>query len=187
MARLPPTPEDLARGARLKALRQRLNLTQSQVFPGASNHTQVLNAEKGKNKLGGRLSRVLAKAYGLTVDQLEAYGSGAMSLDEVLQVRETGAASAKQRGPLDPRIVLEVVGVLNSLDGVPMDAALRAVGGIALEAPDGLRAYVVARMALRLEADLGLEGESILEGPDVASRLPATASLLAKRTVRNRR
>lgn len=187
MARLPPTPEDLARGARLKALRQRLNLTQSQVFPGSSNHTQVLNAEKGKNKLNGRLLRVLAKAYGLTIEQLEAYGSGAMSIEQALQARETGEAAGKGRGRLDPSIVLDVVGVLHSLDGVPMDAALRAAGGIALEAPDGLRAYVAARMALRLEADLGLTGESILDGPDVASLTPATASLLATRSARNRR
>ena len=110
VARLPPTPEDLARGARLKALRERLDLTQGQVFP--TKHQQVLNAEKGKNKLGGRLLRVLAKAYGLTIEQLEAYGAGDMSLDEVLLAREAGEVGAKRRGPLEPRNVVDVVGVL---------------------------------------------------------------------------
>jgi len=83
VARPPPTPEDIARGARMKALRTRFAFTQEKIAPG--NHTQVINVEKGRNKLTGELLLQYAEVFGVTPTEMRAYIRSELPLEKLVE------------------------------------------------------------------------------------------------------
>ncbi len=201
MARLPPTAEDRARGVRLKALRDRLGKTQDQVFPGQ--HQQVLGAEKGRNKLTGKLVRRLAAFYETSIEQLESYANGEISLERFLAEREAGIMSTNQkhihikqseederddRAQARARALareevprpLDVVSALHSLDGVPLELGMKTVSDINMEHGSSLQLYVQARLNLAALAGQAHQKERVVRGADVSDRQPSSAGLLSK-------
>jgi transcriptional regulator with XRE-family HTH domain len=194
VGRLPPTPEDLARGARLRDLRKSLKLTQAQVFRDyepakdrESKRAQLTNAENGRNKLQGPFLLELAGALEIPVEVLHAYLGGKLPMAELRRQRSgTGgkaavgtrplAISASPNGDLAVRLSdkaidsLAVVETLHELDGVDYGAAVKATKGIEQEAGDTFGLYVAARLKLRAEAGYALPGERILQVADVDDR-----------------
>lgn len=74
---------------RVKAIRERLDLTQVEVAErsgGAVTQDIVAKLESGKNKGNGAQTRQgLASAFGLTLDTISAYLDGKIGLDDALQ------------------------------------------------------------------------------------------------------
>ena len=77
------TADDVERGARFKQLRERLGLTQPQIFP--KDHTQVIGVEKGRNKLTGEFLLAYAAGLGLSPSDLVAFRDGALTVEEAVQ------------------------------------------------------------------------------------------------------
>lgn len=69
-------------GTRAKALRERLGLTQDQAAErGGLRRDEVTKVERGTNKAStSRIREGLARAYGVTLDQLAGYLEGSLSL-----------------------------------------------------------------------------------------------------------
>lgn len=87
MARTPVTPEDVARGQRMKALRLALGLTVDGVL-GQARRPQIIEAEAGRDRLRGQLLFWYAEATDLPVEPLRAYAFGkGVTLDSLLAQR----------------------------------------------------------------------------------------------------
>jgi transcriptional regulator with XRE-family HTH domain len=190
--RLPPTPEDLARGERLKTLREFKKLKQKDLFPGnESKRAQVAGAENGRTKFQGPFLRELAKAFDANLEVFEAYLNGELSLERFLTGTALGqsgmgsdyharkAREFEAKRVADSRVAgrtkvfldpLVVINALKDLDGIPYERAITAAQEVQLEAGDTFSLYVAARLKLRAEAGGALPGERVLPGPDVADR-----------------
>jgi hypothetical protein len=84
VTRKPATIEDKIRGTRLLDLRNHFGYSQVEVCP--DNHTQVINVEKGRNKLRGPLALTYARAFGVEPEDLLRYAGGMMSLGELIRL-----------------------------------------------------------------------------------------------------
>jgi len=73
-------------GARVRALRLRLGLSQDLADRGGPDRTVLNKIESGKNHLGGGDSRAkLARAFGMKLDDFDAYISQRVSLDDTVR------------------------------------------------------------------------------------------------------
>jgi transcriptional regulator with XRE-family HTH domain len=93
-----PTPEDIAAGRRVAALRERLKLTSQQALAdrtdGALERTDVVKIEKDGSKLGStRVLKGLARAAGVSLDQMSRYIDGEIDLDTLLHTSKSAEAS----------------------------------------------------------------------------------------------
>jgi transcriptional regulator with XRE-family HTH domain len=97
------TPEDVERGERMKALREALGLTQDALL-GPDKRPQVVEAEKGRDRLRGQLLFLYAERLRIPIDALRAYAfNGAISLADLLKSRipgtEVDLASPQKAAP----------------------------------------------------------------------------------------
>lgn len=75
-------------GGRVRALRLRLKLSQDLADRGGPDRTVMSKIESGANKLQGAESRgKLARAFGLSLSDFDAYLSGQLSLENLLESR----------------------------------------------------------------------------------------------------
>ena len=131
----------MATDSRAAALRKRLGLTQAQVAERAGlRRDEVTKVEGGANKAtSARVRDGLARAYGLSVDELLGYLDGAVEL-ETLSPAVTPAAPQHQ--------------ATGALDAVLWDAADRARHTLA--DVDAVRAILAAEVHLATRTDVDL-------------------------------
>lgn len=129
--------------SRAEALRKRLGLTQAQVAERAGlRRDEVTKVESGANKAtSARVRDGLARAFGLSVDELVSYLDGATEL-EALSPAATPAAPQHQ--------------ATGALDAVLWDAADRARHTLA--DVDAVRAILAAEVHLATRTDVDLVG-----------------------------
>lgn len=88
------TQEDIDRGERMRALRQRLDLVGRQIFPDdpINSHARVSAIEKGRNRLTGSDALLAyARAAGVTPEAIASYRDGLLTLDALLERRHIDA------------------------------------------------------------------------------------------------
>lgn len=95
--------KDAARAARVKAMRDALGLTQEALGAlGGITRTVMVDIESTKNKAGSlRIRKGLATAFGLSLDETNAYLEGHMPLDEALRLR----GQPRPAEPSQPRLM----------------------------------------------------------------------------------
>jgi transcriptional regulator with XRE-family HTH domain len=142
VARKPVTTEDKIRGTRLLELREHYGFSQSEVCP--ENHTQVINVEKGRNKLRGPLALTYARAFGVEPEVLLAYAVGMMPLGELVRLSSKKPKKEKHTEHLD-RAINQVA--LELERDTAAEIVVRAGYGIkqAMRAVDAVVAYEPAR------------------------------------------
>ncbi len=88
------TPNEV--GARVRALRQRLGLTQEQLsLAGRLERTEVVNVEAGRNLVTShRMRCALARAFGLEQHDADAFIDGTLSLDRAVRLAQLAARRA---------------------------------------------------------------------------------------------
>ena len=138
VARPELTPDDIARGVRMRQLRDHWRLKQSDIVPG--NHTQVINVEKGRNKLTGPLLLQYAEAFGVSPQIIASYAKGESDLKRMLlhTTRPPGATySAKGPGPNAPSENLAfsdrrlaALAILTDKHRIPLREAARALDAV---------------------------------------------------------
>ena len=118
MASAKPTREDIARGKRLKELREALGLSQADVL--GPDRSEVSNVEHGRNQLtGGRLLMRYARGLGVDPEKLELYRDGKLTLEQVKAQRAAPAATAGDTLAM----LKEAVEALEELDNLTSSTA----------------------------------------------------------------
>lgn len=147
-----------AQGARIRALREYLKLTQDEVAERAGvKRVEVVHTDSGRNQLTtSRMQEAIARGLGLPPDWFMLYARGAITLAQVLELRREDAPPA----PTQPSDVLlynarkRAVELLVKRD-VDLDIATRAVqAAIGFEQPQqgwrGIDSDQLAKMAAAL-------------------------------------
>jgi transcriptional regulator with XRE-family HTH domain len=142
VARKPVTVEDKIRGTRLLELREHFGYSQSEVCP--ENHTQVINVEKGRNKLRGPLALTYARAFGVEPEALLGYAGGLLSLADLVRKSSKKPKQGKTEEHID-RAINQVA--LELERDTAAELVVRAGYGIkqAMRAVDAVVAYEPAR------------------------------------------